>query len=176
MQFDHLENILEDEGIVFLSYGGSMTQPLISGMTDALEKEVKSNELNMKTSHNIFTIFIELSQNMMNYANAHPLNNDAGLIIVGMTENQDSYYIISRNKIDQSAKNIIEEHLNAIEGMDNDQLRKLYREKRKNKREDSKGAGIGFIEIARRSDKIEHHYQPDGEGKLYFTAKVIIRK
>ena len=38
MQFDHLENILEDEGIVFLSYGGSMTQPLISGMTDALGK------------------------------------------------------------------------------------------------------------------------------------------
>ena len=93
-------------------------------------------------------------------------NNDAGLIIVGMTKNQASYYIISRNKIDETARTIIEEHLGAVEGMDKEQLRKLYREKRKKQdAEDSQGAGIGFIEIARRSDKIEHHYQPDGDRK-----------
>ena len=176
MRFEPLEKILEDEGIVFLSYGGSMTQPLISGMTDALEKEVKSNELSMKTSHNIFTIFIELSQNMMNYANTHPKSNDAGLIIVGMTKDQQSYYIISRNKIDDKAKETIEKHLSVIEGKDKEELRKLYREKRKNKRGDNQGAGIGFIEIARRCDSIEHHYMPIGDKQYYFTAKAFINK
>lgn len=177
MQFEQLENILEDEGIVFLAYGGSMTQPLIAGMTDALEKEVESNDISLKISHNIFTIFIELSQNMMNYANSHPEMNDRGLIIVGITQDKKSYYIISRNKISESAKTIVEKRLGEIEGMDNKELRMLYRERRKTKkRGEGSGAGIGLIEIARRCDKIKHHCHPLEDGKYYFTVKAIIHK
>nr|WP_320115875.1 SiaB family protein kinase [uncultured Desulfuromonas sp.] len=177
MQFEKLENILDDEGIVFLSYGGAMTQPLISGMTDALEKEVESNDVSMKISNNIFTIFIELSQNMMNYAKAHPDISDVGLIIVGMTPDKSSYYIISRNKVGEAAKKIIEEHLAAVKGLDKDELRMLYRERRKSKkRDDTQGASIGFIEIARRCDKIEHNYQPQKNDTYYFTVKAIIHK
>jgi len=177
MQFEHLESILAAEGIVFLSYGGSMTQPLISGMTDALEKEVKSNDISMKTSHDIFTIFIELSQNMLNYSRVHPEITDSGLIIVGMTTDNNSYYVISRNKVGEDAKTIIDTRLGELEGLSKEDLRLLYRERRKqNKRSDGQGAGIGFIEIARRCHKIEHHYQPIGNGRYYFTAKAIIHR
>ena len=34
-----LEAILEEDGIVFLSYGGFLTQSLIVGMTEALDGE-----------------------------------------------------------------------------------------------------------------------------------------
>lgn len=177
MKFEELENILDAEGIVFLSYGGFMTQPLISGMTDALEKEVESNDLSMTISNNIFTIFIELSQNMMNYAKEHSDVSDSGLIIVGMSVDKNSYYVISRNKINESAKEIIEKHLNDIEGLNKEKLRLLYRERRKVKKKDGyKGAGIGFIEIARRCDKIEHNYQKISSDKYYFTVKVTISK
>lgn len=177
MQFSQLENILENEGIVFLSYGGSMTQPLIAGMTDALEKEVKSNNLNMNISNNIFTIFIELSQNMMNYANLHSEITEGDLIIVGMTPDGKSYYIISRNKVDNEAKNIINEHLNDIEKLDKEELRALYRERRRRKKDsNSNGAGIGFIEIARKCDHIEHSFKEISDGRYYFTAKAIINK
>lgn len=177
MNFDHLESALQNEGIIFLCYGGALTQQLISGMTDALEKEVSHNDLSMKISNNIFTIFIELSQNLMNYTNAHPEISETGLIIVGMSSDSNHYYIISRNRISDEAKTIIEERLNDVEGKDRDELRALYREKRKaNRLEKDKGAGIGFIEIARRCDKIEHHFQPIGNGNSYFTVKTTIAK
>ena len=35
----NLSSVLDEDGIIFLAYGGLFTQPLIAGMTEALEKE-----------------------------------------------------------------------------------------------------------------------------------------
>jgi len=182
MHFSKLEDLLDEDGIVFLSYGGFMTQALISGMTDALEREVENNDLSMKVSSNIFTIFIELSQNMMNYAKTHPLLNNGnakgkGLIVVGMSRDEKSFYIISRNPVLAADKQKIEARLNEIEGLDKEELRALYRRKRKEGKDlHQHGAGIGFIEIARRCTEIEHHFQPIDDGKYYFTVKTSVDK
>jgi len=182
MHFQQLENILENDGIVFLSYGGFLTQALISSMTDALEKEAKHNELSMEVSHNIFTIFIELSQNMMNYAKFHQIeaiksSYKKGLIIVGLSPDEISYYILSRNIINAQDKETIESRLKEIEGLDKDSLRALYREKRKiGHQKHEYGAGIGFIEIARRCDKLEYHFHSINENLYYFTVKATIHK
>lgn len=181
MKFDVLENILERDGIVFLSYGGFLTQALIAGMTDALEHEAQSNELSMKVSGNIFTIFIEMAQNMMNYSkskqSASTTYDSKGLVLVGMEADHKSYYIISRNQIDADDKVKVEKRLKEVEGLGKDELRALYREKRKaGKDKHSKGAGIGFIEIARRCDKIEHDFTPSGENRYFFTIKTTINK
>jgi carboxylesterase type B len=180
MKFDALENILESDGIVFLSYGGFLTQSLIAGMTDALEQEAANNELSQKVSNNIFTIFIELAQNMMNYSKAKEYDEiyaSKGLIIVGTESDNKHYYIISRNVIDAEDKLKVEKRLKEIEGLDKEALRQLYRDRRKAGRDKhEKGAGIGFIEIARRCDRIEHEFTPHNGNKHYFTIKTIIDK
>ncbi len=182
MKFKALENILQKEGIVFLSYGGFLTQSLIAGMTDALEREAEKNDLSVNTSNNIFTIFIELSQNMMNYAKSK-MNKieyeSKGLVIVGIDscEGEESYYIISRNLIDAEDKEKIEERLAAIEGLKKEELRQLYRDQRRaGQHQHTQGAGIGFIEIARRCDKVEHSFHDQGDGHFYFTIKTILYK
>ena len=72
-----VQQIVNKDGIVFLTYGGFLTQTLISGITEALEKEAEESELSMGFANNIFTIFIELAQNMMNYAKSSSLVNSA---------------------------------------------------------------------------------------------------
>lgn len=178
MQYANLEQILDKDGIVFLAYGGFMTQTLISGMTEALEREAASTDLSMKVSNNIFTIFIELSQNIMNYAKTHPeVGSGKSLIIVGQHPHDNSYYIISRNQIDEMDKQKIESRLAAVEGLDKEALRSLYREKRKQNRDVvGIGAGIGFIEIARRCDDIEHRFDPLEGTKFNFTIKATINR
>lgn len=181
MKFETLESILEEDGIVFLTYGGFLTQALIAGMTDALEKEAESNDLSPKAAGNIFTIFIELSQNMMNYskskADVDKKFDPKGMIIVGMDKNEDSYFIISRNLINLNDKEKIESRLKAIEGKDKEELRKMYRELRKSGRDKHNvGAGIGFIEVARRCDSVEHTFSKFNDEKYYFTFKSIIKK
>lgn len=177
MKLDDLEEILQDDGIVFLTYGGFLTQGLIAGMTNALEEEVASNENAAKVSSSIYTIFIELAQNMMNYSKSHIDESvqSKGLIVVGSSADGSGYYIVSRNVIDGRDKLKIQERLEEIEGLDKEALRELYRAKRKSAKDvHEKGAGIGFIEIARRCDKIDHSFTQINENRFYFTLKTTL--
>jgi len=128
MDTKQLESLLEEDGIIFLTYGGSLTQSLIVGMTEALERESESSDMGMKVSNNIFTIFIELSQNMMNYSKMVSDSENGfdskGMIIVGKNSNSQ-YYIISQNIIDIYDKEKIEQKLQKIKESDLAQIKKL---------------------------------------------------
>lgn len=180
LDINRLENILEDDGIVFLSYGGFLSQALISGMTEALEKESKINDINMTTSSNILTIFIELSQNMMNYSKVKTSSDDSfdskGLIVVGYCKDDDSYYVLSRNIISHDDKRTIEPKIEQVIPLNKAELKILYRDLRKSgKGMHDKGAGIGFVEVARRCDSIEYNFSPIDDEKYYYAFKAIIK-
>jgi len=179
LQLSKLETILEDEGIVFLSYGGLLTQSIIVGMTEALEHESTSKDISMKVSHNILTIFIELSQNMMTYSNKMTALDShfdhKGLIIVGYDDENEQYYILSRNVLKNEDKERISPRLEQVIPLNKEELKKLYRERRKSgKDKHEKGAGIGFIEIARRCDAMEYNFVKKDSGSHYFAFKAII--
>ena len=89
--------MVDNDGIIFLSYGGFLSQLLITGMTEALEKEANYNNLSLGSSSNLFTIFIELSQNMMNYSKAIENENDytrpQGLILASKDKDMNYYKV-----------------------------------------------------------------------------------
>lgn len=179
MDINAIEKILEADGIVFLTYGGFITQSLIAGMTDALERESEKKDINQRLANNIFVIFIELSQNMMNYSKSREESENQfdpkGLIMVGKGEEGD-YYVLSQNILDRSDKDRILPKLEEIEGLDNEGLKRRYRELRKSGRDShGKGAGIGFYEIAKRCDSIRYEFIPITEDKFYFQLKAIVK-
>lgn len=178
MDIKAIEKLLEADGIVFLTYGGFITQSLIAGMTEALERESEKKDINQRLANNIFVIFIELSQNMMNYSksreNAGDTFDPKGLIVVGKGEG-DSYYILSQNILDRSDRDKIQPKLEEIQRLDNDGVKLRYRELRKSGRDShGKGAGIGFYEIAKRCDQIQYEFIPIGDDKYYFQFKAIV--
>ncbi len=177
MNLNLIQKIVEKDGIVFLTYGGFLSQSLISAMTEALEKEAEQNDLKMGVSANIFTVFIELSQNMMNYSKAKGQNNELkseGLIVVGR-DNLDCYYIHSQNIVNKIDKENIETTIKYIQSLSKNEIKKMYRELRRNgKNTHGKGGGIGFYEIAKRSDSIEFEFKEINENNYYFhfTAEI----
>lgn len=182
MNMKVIQDMVEEDGIIFLTYGGFISQALISAMTEALEKEAEQSDLSMGVSNNIFTVFIELSQNMMNYSKAKCLDctdvNSEGLIVV--TKDMDeNYYIHSQNIVTQKDKEKIEPKLEEILTLDKDGLKKRYRELRRSGRNShEKGGGIGFYEIAKRSDEINFEFNKINEDKYYFhfISKIITKK
>lgn len=175
MDIHKILNIVKDDGIIFLSYGGFLSQALIAGMTEALEEETRSNDLDIGDSSNIFTIFIELSQNMMNYSK----NKDKdefkaeGLILVAKNEN--NYYIHSQNIVTLKDKCKIETKLEKIKTLTRDEIKKKYRELRRNGRDKhGKGGGIGFFEIAKRCNEIDFTFTKINEDRFYFHFKATI--
>ncbi len=179
MNIEEIRDIVTKEGIVFLTYGGFLSQALIAGMTEALEKEASSNDLSMGDSNNIFTIFIELSQNMMNYSKAIMENSDKieseGLIVVGKSKD-DTYFIQSQNIVSGIDKDKIEPKLIEILSLDRDGIKKRYRElRRSGKNTHHKGGGIGFYEIGKRADDFEYNFKPINDEKYYFQFKAYIK-
>jgi hypothetical protein len=179
MNIEEIRDIVSKEGIVFLTYGGFLSQALIAGMTEALEKEASTNDLPLGDSNNIFTIFIELSQNMMNYSKAILKNSNKveseGLIVVGKNDD-NTYFIQSQNVVSGVDKEKIEPKLINIQSLNRDEIKKKYRElRRSGKNTHHKGGGIGFYEIGKRADKIEYGFRAISEDKYYFQFKAYIK-
>lgn len=178
MNISAIQELVEKDGIVFLTYGGFLSQALISGMTEALEREAEQSELNMGDSSNIFTIFIELAQNMMNYSKSKLKDSNElkseGLIIVGK-DAQSNYYVHSQNIVGKEDKEKIEPKLKELLTLNKDEIKQMYRElRRSGKHTHGKGGGIGFYEIAKRCDDIDFEFRPINENKFYFHFKAEI--
>ncbi len=176
MNINVIQKLVDTDGIVFLSYGGYLSQTLISGMTEALELEAKDHGITMSVSNNIFTIFIELAQNMMNYSKA--IDSEAmkaqGLIVVSK-DSEYNYYIHSQNIVSLTDKEKIEPKLLEIQSLDKVGIKKRYRELRKSgQHTHGKGGGIGFYEIAKKCDSIEYNFTKIEEDRYYFHVKTKI--
>jgi len=173
-----VQSLVDNNGIIFLSYGGYLSQTLISGMVEALEKEAEENEINISASSKIFTIFIELSQNIMNYSKTKHKDDDTlksqGLILV-LKDDEFNYSIHSQNIVSLVDKEKIEPKLKEIISLDKDGLKKRYRELRRSGQDThGKGGGIGFYEIARKCNFIEYNFTPINEDRYYFHIKTTI--
>lgn len=178
MNINEVQELVKKDGIVFLTYGGFLSQSLISGMTEALEKETEAHDLGMSVSNNIFTIFIELSQNMMNYSKSVDASDDdikpEGLIIV--SKNHTEYFVHSQNVVSDKDKNKLEEKLLDILSLDKDGIKKRYKELRRSGRDThSKGGGIGLYEVAKRCDKMEYEFKKINDSRYYYYLKTTIK-
>ena len=183
MNISNIQKLVDNNGIVFISYGGILTQSLITSMIEALELETNQNNLNMGIASNLFTVFIELSQNMVNYSKS--IKEDCqdivpgGLIVVSKNDEQTSYFIDSQNIISLNDRKKIEPKLEEIESLDRDGIKKRYKElRRSGKNAHEKGGGIGFFEIAKRCNMIEYNFTEINKDRYYFhlRTEIIVKK
>jgi len=181
MNVEDIKHLIGDDDIVFLSYSGYLSQSLIVGMVEVIEQEASDSKLTMKVSHNIFTVFIELSQNILNYAKTidekdedENAKKSQGFIVITRDEKQ-SYCIHSQNIISMHDKEYISKVLNEIQSLTQGEIKKKYKELRKSgENTHKKGGGIGFYEIARKCDNIEFDFREINANKYYFNIKTTI--
>lgn len=178
MNICEIQKIVEKDGIVFLSYGGFLSQALISSMTEALEREVEYNDIGKNSSNSIFIVFIELSQNMMNYSKTALANDTSlkpqGLILVSKSA-PNCYHIHSQNIVSLKDKEKMEPKLLEIQSLDKEGIKKRYRElRRSGQNTHEQGGGIGFYEIAKLCDSMEYEFKAINEDKYHFYIKTTI--
>jgi len=178
MDIHNIQKMVDEDGIIFLSYGGFLSQELISAMTEALENEVEINGITISSSNVIFSIFIEVSQNMLNYSKNKVINSrditPTGLIVVSRDED-GSYCIDSQNVVAIEDKEKVEAKLIEIKSLDRDGIKARYKElRRSGKNTHGKGGGIGLYEIAKKCDGIDYEFIKINEDKFYFYLKIKI--
>ena len=117
-------------------------------------------DTNIKTIRSVFAIFVEQMQNVIRYS-AERVPEDGvdevmdlsfGFLTIG--KKGDEYVLLSGNLIRNEDIERVSDRLLEIQSMDHDQLKRFYKKKLKEGPDEfSQGAGVGFIEIARRASQ-----------------------
>eukprot|EP01029_Cantina_marsupialis_P021706 TRINITY_DN525363_c0_g1_i1.p1 TRINITY_DN525363_c0_g1~~TRINITY_DN525363_c0_g1_i1.p1 ORF type:complete len:158 (+),score=18.70 TRINITY_DN525363_c0_g1_i1:2-475(+) len=156
-----------------------MSQTLLIGMIESLEKEKDFAEIPNNIAHDLFIVFIEMTQNIIKYSKNESDDKDkfksSGLIIVGKNEDEN-YYIHSQNIIDKKDIEKIKDRIDEIKSLNETEIKKRYKELRRSAANlHNNGAGIGFYEIAKRALCLEYEFEKINENKFNFFFTVVVK-
>jgi len=168
---------LQEDGIIF-SFSGPMSHEIIEGIGSAIRVKIGEGENgDRQAALKVFSIFVEQVENVINYSVEKDFEESElsfGIVVIGKKDGH--FFISGGNKIHTDKVEKLNFNLNKLSNMNKDELKVYYKEKRKApKEDDSKGAGIGFIEMARKSTKpIEYSFKEIDSVYSFFTIKISI--
>ncbi len=186
-----LRQHLQSRGIVF-SYSGYLNENILTGIGNALQSKMAIEHTDQKVSRGIFSAFVEQVQNVIRYseekigpeermqqelAAARAEGREADIPLdegelrygtVAIGEKADgTRFVTCANLIKTENVPRISQSLESIRGLTRKELTHLMREHLKQgPPEGSKGAGVGFISIAREANgnwQYDMVPMPDGQ-------------
>lgn len=176
-----LRDTMQNDKIMFC-FSGYMTEDVLTGIGGALKKKLELEEADRTTSKSLFSIFVELVQNVIRYSaefDESPEKPDLmdlryGVLTVGISDNH--YFVACGNLVTRTDADRLSKGLKHIQALDKDGLKALYKETLKGETpEGSKGAGVGFIEIARRAGNgFEYDFESVDDEHAFFAVKAFI--
>jgi hypothetical protein len=164
-----------------MSFKGVFAQPALVELGNSLRNTVGSDVVGAAVMRKIFAIFIELSQNILHYSAEKETDLDGkegGVGILIVSDLGDRYCISSGNLMLNQNVSKMRERCERVSAMDKEELKAYYQEQRKKDRPaDSKGAGLGFIDMARKSDyRLEFDIQQFDDNYSFFMLSSYISK
>ena len=168
---------LKQEGVIFC-FSGPASQSVLEGVGQAIRRKMELEDAGMSTVQRVFSIFVEQMQNIVHYsAERTPpdCEDDEGLrhgVVVVGREN-GSFYVMCGNKVRVKQSEKILKHINHLSTLDKQQLKEYYKQaRRREPGEDSRGAGLGFVEMFRRAcEPLEYHITPMDDETVFFSVK-----
>jgi hypothetical protein len=185
-QLMDMRTMLHTQGVIF-AYSGYVTEPVLSGVGEALKQKLTIDDADTKTLRSVFAVFVEQMQNIIRYSaekapSASPPSSAPaalreiryGILTIGK-EGSD-YVVCAGNLIERSDVERLRTRLSRIRDMSRDELKALYKEQlRAEPEQGSKGAGLGFMEIARRASRpIEFDFIDVDLDRAFFALKATI--
>lgn len=175
MELKKINAILAEEGVL-LCYRGFISQQITETVGDALRTQLELSRTSPSIGMRVFAAFVEMAQNIEHYSvETQPDGNGRGSGVVIIGHEADVYYVHCGNVIDRAESDNIRDRLERIKQMGRDELKAYYREMRRgNPHSESKGAGLGFIELARNTKEIKYDISEIDDARCYFSLRVYI--
>jgi len=173
-----------NERKITLIYSGPLWSDGISGIAGTLKKRMEFDNIPMQTSQEVFSVFVEQMNNMLMYsvekekffvADNATEESPKGTFILG--REGGGFFIQTGNIMKNENVGLVKNRIDYLNTLDKKSLRKFYKEQMHtyDNNPESKGAGLGFIEIARRiSSKINYSFTPCGDNLTFFSLYVKV--
>lgn len=124
----------------------------------------------------IYYIMVEGIQNISRHQDEIDQENEKYPGIFAIQKQKDKYYVTTGNLILNDKKNILKEKITKINSLESDELKKFHKEiLRSGAISDKGGAGLGLIEMARKSgNKLVSSFELINEDYSYFYLQTKI--
>lgn len=174
-----LQNILQSYGVL-ISFSGRFSQEIIEELGDAVKSYLETESISQTETFNVFSVFIEQTQNIKNYCTKKQnspraeIISNSGIVMIGRSP--EGHYVSAGNLVETEDVSFFAAELQKIVGMDKQELKMYYRERLKgNLLPEQISGGLGLIEMARKASKpLEYSVQKVDDSLSFFTLKAYI--
>jgi len=166
-------------GGVLFCYCGYVTEEVLTSIGDAIRDKLALENTEQQVARGLFSVFVEQVQNIIRYSAEKEEGALAdrsvelrhGVLAVGQSDG--GYYVSCGNAIANKDVARLRDGLTHLQTLEKKELKALHKEILKGKTpEGSKGAGVGFIDIARLATRgIEFDFMELDEHLSYFVLK-----
>jgi hypothetical protein len=139
---------------ILLSFNGPISRSLIEEIGNALRNYLQADNALPAAAMDVFSIYIEMTQNIRHYAQRRGYDDiESAATVVVARDAQDRYLIQAGNLVEAADGEVLLARINELAGLDKAQLKAAYKTQLRQPREagTSSGAGLGLIDVARKS-------------------------
>ncbi|MBL7859299.1 MAG: SiaB family protein kinase [Cyclobacteriaceae bacterium] len=162
---------------LILVYQGDFTQETTKSILAMAERNIDSSGEESSIKRKVFNVMVEALQNIVKHSDElvdGQIRSHAAIFLIGRESNR--YSIMSGNPIRKENIPGLKSKLEQINGLDRDGLKDLYKEIIKNTTiSDKGGAGLGFVDMARKSgQKLEFEFPEMSSEYCFFCLTVHV--
>jgi hypothetical protein len=162
---------------LILVYQGEFTQETTKSILTMAERNLDSSGEESNIKRKVFNVMVEALQNIVKHSDElvdGTIRSHAAIFLIGRETNR--YSIMSGNPIRKANIDGLQKKLDQINSLDKEGLKELYKEIIKNTTiSDKGGAGLGFVDMARKSGaKLEFSFPEMNAEYCFFCLKVNV--
>ncbi len=163
-----------------LAYEGEITHQITKAFTSLTESNMAKEEDYNSVQKKVFHVMVECLQNISKHAeNRHSVvTSKDGRGIFMVSKGETEYNVTTGNIIGNDKILGLKKMLDNINSLDKMGLKKLYKQQmREGRLSDKGGAGLGFIDIARKTgEKLIFSFLTINESKSFFVLTSTISR
>ncbi|MDF1750395.1 MAG: SiaB family protein kinase [Alphaproteobacteria bacterium] len=165
---------------IVISFNGPFSQTVIEELGEAIQRHLESQTQPRKRIADVFSVYIETTQNIRHYAEtvgkdeADIARLNAGTVLIAREGEQ--YVVVSGNLVRREDIPALTSRLDAVIALDEAGLKAAYKDRLRTPLEDgASGAGLGFLQMARRASKpLSYSVSEGDEAYSFFNLTATI--
>jgi hypothetical protein len=178
MDLFQLREQFSKEGIM-MCFNGPFSHSIIEEMGTAIKNHLATENIARMAVQDVFAVYIEMTQNASNYLTRRDIPaGDTGSATIMIAKKGDKYIVSSGNVVLLEDVGKLTKQIDGINALDPEGLKKeIRRQLRCEVQQGALGAGIGLMEMARRSSDGLTYNVRDIDGRFaFFTLKVQMQQ
>lgn len=166
---------------LLFAYNGAMNEQITEGIIGLSEHTVNAHTDLAGANRKLSFLLVECFQNILRHRSKATSEAETEAFNEGMFSFRSlerAFYINSINRVDADDQERLTQTVEQINQLSKDELKQLYRARlRETEISDRGGAGLGLIELARKSGQpIQYEFDTDKTGNTYFHNQVSFVK